>query len=759
MPEVRHISLKVCGNPQANSGFMPLILFNSPSIDIVDAFYTGFDANSYFFSVKVERMQVIYKLMKNNVRSNGSVRAGSLVIAFSIPRGYKLDQGYDPYDVMMSLKNKFLNTYMTCRDKTNDTWEINAEPIDPAPLEETAKQFTLIPGTTPFFPMTEGGPVGCITCPEDRIEMLLKDIQCRNFSRFSEVVIAETASGTNYTTITGLQIPRMPEYTIIVDNEKKGIITDTSQAITVKPQVNAPQFYDIHELTFTIDQLINRDRIENVTLDEETETVHVSTASLAVKKSKTLKLQFQNNEQANYFFTNKNACRLTYQGKNIPLGNNYEFILMGEELALLSNPSGLKFECGLTDKYLVSGIEYRPGDDKITVKAVNAPKPTDMMPVVSSNTVNAKNPNVTDVVYKFPNLDMFGDNDELQVWIGRTIKTKPQQVKTSVRMSRNELKGKHSNEFTGHVFIPSDWNKYELYTKISTLDGKKMFETQSPLKIKNNTAEVGFKDLYPVNTSAIGRFIKSNKLLTAIIAALLCCLLGAAIGFLLHDPITQTLKKGDSTNKETIKDNNKPSDPVNTDNNKPNDDSKENTTSTFTDEEALGNLNTFKATLSQQGLLFTEVDDIFNQYQEHQEQYKNLDENTSQLIETYHEVVDFIKQGDAENIRKYCYNDNKKYKNQLNYRHHKLVYEALVGYIDGNGKTNNYSNANKKKAEQYFKTHYTSYTAFRDLEIPAGMLNLQNVTTKTNTISNKVNSDKNSETKKTNNPQNTSEER
>ncbi len=736
MPDIKYISMKVCGNPQANSGFMPLILFNSPSIDIVDAFYTGFDANSYFFSVKVERMQVVYKLMKNNVRSNGSIRAGSLVIAFSIPRGYKLEQGYDPYDVMMALKNKFLSAYMTCRDKTNDTWEFNAGTINPAPLEETAKQFTLTPGTTPYFPMTEGAPVGCINCPEDKIEMLLKDIQCRNFSRFSEVVIAETVNNTSsYTPITNLQIPRLPEWTLIIDNEKKGVFTDTSQTITVKPQVNSPQFYDLSELTFTIDQLFNRDRIENVTLDEETETVHVSTVKLAVKKSKTLKILFLNNEQSSYFLNNKNSCRLTYNGKNIPLSSNFEFMLMGEELAILSNPNGFKFECSNTDKFIVSGIEYRPGDDKITVKAVVAPKPkpADLVPVnIGGNTTTSNPSDSIDIIYRFGNLDMFGENDELQIWIGRAIKNKPQQVKTFVKMSRNDLKGKTA-EFTGHVYIPKEWSKYELYTRICTLDGKIEYETPSPLKIKNNVAEVGLKDLYSVNTSGVGRFIKSNKLLVAIIAALLCCLLGAAIGYFLHDPINKTIKNEGKTsteiNEDSIKNDNtgEKDDHTNKLDEQNND---QDSTKTITDEEATNNLNTFKETLSKQDLLFTEVDDIFNQYQAHQDQYKQLDKKISERIETYHEIVEFIKQGDADNLRNYCNNVNKKYKVLLNPRHHNMVFQALVAYIDGKGKTNYYSKDNKKKAEQHFKTNYTNYTAFRDLEIPSETLNLQKVSTK-----------------------------
>ena len=61
-----------------------------------------------------------------------------------------------------------------------------------------------------------------------------------------------------------------------------------------------------------------------------------------------------------------------------------------------------------------------------------------------------------------------------------------------------------------------------------------------------------------------------------------------------------------------------------------------------------------------------------------------------------------------------------------------MVFQALVAYIDGKGKTNYYSKDNKKKAEQHFKTNYTNYTAFRDLEIPSETLNLQKVSTKKN---------------------------
>lgn len=38
MANINQISLKVCGNPDANGGFQPMVIFNSPSIEIKDNF-------------------------------------------------------------------------------------------------------------------------------------------------------------------------------------------------------------------------------------------------------------------------------------------------------------------------------------------------------------------------------------------------------------------------------------------------------------------------------------------------------------------------------------------------------------------------------------------------------------------------------------------------------------------------------------------------------------------------------------------------
>ena len=130
MANINQISLKVCGNPDANGGFQPMVIFNSPSIEIKDTFYTGFDANSYFFTIKIEKNQVVYKLIKNNVSSLGASRQGSLVIGIAIPKGYKLDVA-SPYDVLMELKKAFITRCMTCKDPATEKYEFNTNRVQP----------------------------------------------------------------------------------------------------------------------------------------------------------------------------------------------------------------------------------------------------------------------------------------------------------------------------------------------------------------------------------------------------------------------------------------------------------------------------------------------------------------------------------------------------------------------------------------------------------------------------------------------------
>lgn len=170
MASNKNISVKICGNPDSNSGFDNILIFNSPSFDVPDIAYGGFDNCSYFYTITTCKSQNIFKLVKNNVRSHGAIRPGNLVIAFSIPKNYKLDGGFTPYDVLGKLKDEFLKRCMTLKDAVRETYEFNSERIDQHILDDVAKEFTISPSPSPHRVMNPNATKGYIVKTDAEIE-------------------------------------------------------------------------------------------------------------------------------------------------------------------------------------------------------------------------------------------------------------------------------------------------------------------------------------------------------------------------------------------------------------------------------------------------------------------------------------------------------------------------------------------------------------------------------------------------------------
>ena len=234
----KFISVKVSGNPDPNGGFGSLIMFNNPRFELKDVFYGGFESNSFYYSIRIDQSQVVYKIIKNNVRSHGAIRAGALSLAFSIPKGYKVN-GYKPYEVLMDLLYTFLKNCMTCRDEIADTYEFNDVRVPLDALDETAKKYTLTESASPWRTMSNDARIGCIQAEEIQIEQLINDVQYDEFEKYSEVLIAENVGDNcTFSRITGLEIPRRPVYTIVVDNDSKSIAKtkEVDEPITREPK-------------------------------------------------------------------------------------------------------------------------------------------------------------------------------------------------------------------------------------------------------------------------------------------------------------------------------------------------------------------------------------------------------------------------------------------------------------------------------------------------------------------------------------------
>lgn len=378
----KQISVKVCGNPESNSGFMPLVLFNSPSFQIPDIMYSGFDANSFFFTIKIEADQVVYKIIKNNVNSYGAFREGSLAIGMSIPRGYKLNGGYSPYDVLVALKDAFLSLCMTCKDPITERYEFNKGFIEPKILDETANRFTISPASGPFRPMAGSGPTGYLTASPDNIRLLMNDVHYSEFSSYGEIILAPIAQAPGYAQIENLPIPRVQEFSIIKNGLKDGFVRSTSERISISG-VKDSRYYKNSSVDFSIDEIRGGKVVNGVTIDEANEVITINTESLSTPLERKITITFNNKTVEKHFFTHIKGISLVHRssGRILPVDNNLAFTVRGEVIAILQDVNGFELSLANNDKYRITstklqGEELKVIAEEIKVAPTHTPAPT-----------------------------------------------------------------------------------------------------------------------------------------------------------------------------------------------------------------------------------------------------------------------------------------------------------------------------------------------------------------------------------------------
>lgn len=379
-----NISVKVCGNPESSGGFGPILLLNNPSFVVEDQFYVGFDKNSFFFTITTQPTQTVYKLVKNNVRSSGAFRAGSLVIAISIPKNYKLEGGYTPYDVLCALKDEFLKKCMTCKDPVRETYEYNASKIDGHVLDEVVGKFTLTCFRTPDRVMTPNGPVGYIVETEEKIKELFQDINYPEFDKFKEVVVATTVHTTSYVPISNIQIPRPKKYELIVDGQPQGNCCNLNERLKIICRSKSPLYYEDLSFVFSIQDLIDGNvSPEGVVLDTVQERVSVETESWGTPKEKKVFLAISPKECEDYFISYPQELKVTLFSSNSKTSKTVDvsqqglvITLEGNEVAALKY-GGIQVDTTPRSEYVIEDqkLNERGLQVKVTQRKRLSPSP------------------------------------------------------------------------------------------------------------------------------------------------------------------------------------------------------------------------------------------------------------------------------------------------------------------------------------------------------------------------------------------------
>lgn len=598
-----NISVKVCGNPESSGGFGPILLLNNPSFVVEDQFYVGFDKNSFFFTITTYQTQTVYKLVKNNVRSSGAFRVGSLVIAISIPKNYKLEGGYTPYDVLCALKDEFLKKCMTCKDPVRETYEYNAGKIDGHVLDEVVGKFTITCFRTPDRVMTPNGPVGYIVETEEKIKDLFQDINYPEFDKFKEVVVATTVHTTSYVPINNIQIPRPKKYEVIVDGEWKGFYNNLEEKIPVKCQKKSSDYYDNLSREFSIQDLIDGNvSHEGVVLDTVQERVIVETESWGTPKKKKVFLAIFPEEDADYFIRNPQKLRVTlvssYTRKEVKVSQQRLLVitLEGNEIAALKKNDGINVATTEQSKYKVTNCQLVKEDElHVDVEPRKLPSP----PPAGNLTVNVTFPEDKDL-RGIHSVDLQAKNC-----------INNQDVFSVLNVS---LKRSSENEgYNGKFKIPAKRvPPCDFYLKCSIKN-----EVWKTKKIKRNEKSV------TVTFDKIDRPFtdRYRRPLVCVLVTMMALVLGG-LSFVLYNKSRN--KNEQETAQQVV----------------------------FTRQDAYNFMNNVGQKLREKQLAFDKVDSLYNVYENHKDTIKKYAPNGIwDYLCDYKKVTDFVRRGDIYSIK------------------------------------------------------------------------------------------------------------
>ena len=625
-----NISVKVCGNPESSGGFGPILLLNNPSFVVEDQFYVGFDKNSFFFTITTYQTQTVYKLVKNNVRSSGAFRIGSLVIAISIPKNYKLEGGYTPYDVLCALKDEFLKKCMTCKDPVRETYEYNASKIDGHVLDEVVGKFTLTCFRTPDRVMTPNGPVGYIVETEEKIKELFQDINYPEFDKFKEVVVATTVHTTSYVPISNIQIPRPKKYELIVDGQPQGNCCNLNERLKIICRSKSPLYYEDLSFVFSIQDLIDRpERHEGVVLDTVQERVVVNTDSWGKPKKKKVSLAISPKEYEDYFISNPQELKVTFphcsiMSKKVVISQQrLAFTLLGNEIATLKN-GGIKV-LTTQSKYEVTDQLLIKGELRVTV-------------VPKERSIPAPAGNLTVKVGFSEDKDL-KDKCSVDLQVINSSDGKSLYSEKGVVLKWNSQTKKYEGSF---VIDRKDVSPFAFFLTCSTKNKDwrtdKIIARDNPKKVDADFSEEPrpFTDRY-------------RKPLVCVLVTMMALVLGG-LSFVLYN----NLYKGTSptTEKET-----------------------------FTEKDVKPFLSEVDRLLKTKDLEFSTVESLHEKYRTNKDTIDAYGRSMTnffeicQRLDDYNKVIGFIQQGDVESIEKVVKNCNLC---KLNDIHMKVLQEIVA---------------------------------------------------------------------------------
>lgn len=687
-----NISVRVNGRPASNSGHIPLVSINSPQFQLEDKEYVGFNDNSYFFTVKIVENYVIYKLVKNNVRSHNAIRPSTFHIAFSIPKGFQLANENTPYDVLKTLLDVFLNKCLECKDTVRGTYEFKDGLVDQHVLDEAASSFSIIPCEAPWRVMNTKGSIGYYIGDDQTIKQILADIQYPEFQKFSEIVLANSSNGSTYAPIDNLEIPRKIAYSLYIDNQLEGVVTDEAVPISINSHED-PICYTNKTLTFTIEEALAGKVSEHVYINKAAETIRVSTQRLAAERETTTQIVvIPNNYQQN--FIGKNLFMLIGQNGMINIDKNLRFTLRGIENSQ-DFKNRLKLELK-TNEYVLKGYTLQGNEMRATIEPQLKPKEQ-----------TSTKPKSKAGQHKYPaTVPSSEDKNKLPV-VDLAIKlSNCAQIPERAKVSLREMNKRNIIAFTTAHFNPTNKTREKeahfyidkkLINKESYILFKLNNTTYYKANIGNDDCRNGIEDFILLKDDdfekiTFFKLYKKRIILAAILfSAFILLTFGPTLGIYHHSDIPNPVPTPDPSYTAP---------PIGA-----------------TDDQIKHTLDSINSKLNTKELSFDDVIKIYNLFAQDSANFNRVDKEklegkTIGRIKDYYSVVIAITNGDVTTIESYLNRGNELH---IYNKHRNCLYLICKAYFP-NGNLQDYSSTQKEEAEVYFRNHSSLFKSFGDLK-------------------------------------------
>lgn len=358
-------ALKIIGNPQASGGNTVIYSIFNAYIDLPTTDYDGMSGVPYFFVVRNGQYNIQYILVHNKVKSFGAARNGLLRMGVSVPKGYRLMDGKNPYDLLMEVYHTMLRENMKPTGDA-DEYEYNAQMCPPEVFEQILRQYPFEPCRSVYREMKGNSPVLLLT---DRVRDFMQDTQYTELVAYKEVIVSQ--QGLFPAKVSLPDIPRKPQYQLFVNNQQVQWPNDPwgEQSVPVSLNDFDPRCFKVTPITFSLRAIVREGKPApvGVTVDMEQETVRCTLQLQPLTKE--LHLQLEGVERAD---EQKVLKRLlcTVNGVQKPLVGGNKVNLVGEEIIA-------KLSVSYTgDDYIYMSYE-RTADDKVKVLFKAKPKPVE----------------------------------------------------------------------------------------------------------------------------------------------------------------------------------------------------------------------------------------------------------------------------------------------------------------------------------------------------------------------------------------------